>query len=181
MPIQGLLFARGFVGFASITALYHSLKYLDLSDVSALQFLLPTISGFSGMLFLKEPYLPIERYSSIISLLGVILIARPPFIFGHEGAQINVDLGAIGIRTLAVCAVIVSVFGASLAYVTTRAIGKRAHPMHVILAFSWCSVIFGTLMMKIQGEEFVLPKSSKWTALLIAVGTFGFLGQILLT
>ncbi|TIC65241.1 hypothetical protein E3Q01_02280 [Wallemia mellicola] len=36
-------------------------------------------------------------------------------------------------------------------------------------------------MMKIQGEQFVLPKSSKWTALLIAVGTFGFLGQILLT
>lgn len=180
LHVRGLLFARGFVGFASISALYYSLGYLDLSDVTSLGFLLPVFTGLFGWLFLNEPYLPIERYSSIVSLIGVLLIARPPFLFGHS-IHIISDEGFIGIRTFAVAIVVLSVVGASLAYVTTRAIGSRAHPMHVILAFSWCSVIFGTLLMKIQGERFVIPKSTNWCIMLFAIGAFGFVGQILLT
>ena len=177
VDVRGLLFARGFVGFASISALYYSLNYLNLSDVTSLGFLLPVFTGLFGWLFLKEPYLPIERYSSVVSLTGVLLIARPPFLFG--GAISTLDNNTI--RSFAVAIVLLSVIGASLAYVTTRAIGQRAHPMHVILAFSWCSVIFGSLLMKIQGEAFIIPKSTKWSIMLIAIGTFGFVGQILLT
>ncbi|EOQ99954.1 hypothetical protein E3P92_03097 [Wallemia ichthyophaga] len=182
LHVRSLLFARGFVGFAAISALYYSLAFLDLSDVTSLGFLLPVVSGLLGWLFLNEPYLPIERYSSVVSLLGVVLIARPPFLFGGGLADQEHHLSSsLGQRSFAVAVVLLSVVGASLAYVTTRAIGTRAHPMHVILAFSWCSVVFGGLLMKALGEPFVLPKSTKWCIMLVAIGAFGFIGQILLT
>jgi drug/metabolite transporter (DMT)-like permease len=39
-----------------LCGVYFSLQYLSLSDATVLTFLIPTFTGFSGALFLKEPF-----------------------------------------------------------------------------------------------------------------------------
>ena len=182
-----MLFFRGTVGFIAIVALYKSIQFLNLTDVTTIGFLLPCATGFLGHLILNEPYTSVEKLSSIVSLIGVLLIARPPFLFGRNSFGLNIlnidndDLITGFENVIGVILVLVNVLGAALAYISTRHIGKRAHPMHVITYFSWCSVIFGSFLMLCERQTFVIPKNTKWSMLLIAIGICGFLGQILLT
>jgi hypothetical protein len=46
--------------FMGLCGVYFSLQYLSLSDATVLTFLIPTFTGFSGALFLKEPFSPRE-------------------------------------------------------------------------------------------------------------------------
>jgi hypothetical protein len=92
--------------------MYQSLKYLSLSDATTLSFLTPTCTALLGYLFLREPFTRKEcaagreyyptshpfdptpalkkflawpfhfHHHTVISLLGVLLIARPASLFG---------------------------------------------------------------------------------------------------
>jgi hypothetical protein len=79
--------------------MYFSLKYLSFSDAVVLKFIAPILTGFSGVIFLKER-LPVRQIltgrkrsvaeltstviddASVWSFCGVILIARPRALFG---------------------------------------------------------------------------------------------------
>jgi drug/metabolite transporter (DMT)-like permease len=45
---------QSYFSFFTLAGVYLSLKYLSLSDATALTFLAPIITGFSGAIFLKE-------------------------------------------------------------------------------------------------------------------------------
>jgi EamA domain-containing membrane protein RarD len=42
--------------FTALSGMYFSLQYLSLSDAVALKFLAPILTGFSGVIFLKESF-----------------------------------------------------------------------------------------------------------------------------
>ena len=46
-----------------LCGMFFSLQYLSLSDATVLTFLIPTFTGFSGALFLKEPFLLRELFA----------------------------------------------------------------------------------------------------------------------
>src|SRR5438045_2683272 len=79
--IRSLLIIRGVFGFFGLFGIYYSVQYLDLSDATVLTFLAPTLTACFGRVFLKEPFIRTELYAGIISLLGVVLIARPQSLF----------------------------------------------------------------------------------------------------
>lgn len=80
--------------------MYYALKYLSLADATVITFLGPFSTALAGHLLLGETYTrrealaggkPSNRSSTIdtlikshpvCSLLGVVLIARPTFLFG---------------------------------------------------------------------------------------------------
>ena len=86
--------------FMGIFGLYYSLQYLSLSDATVLQFLSPMFTALGGAIFLHEPFalrellagcarghslclMGAKCYSfAVVSLIGVVLIARPQFLFG---------------------------------------------------------------------------------------------------
>ena|SRR5882757_671300 len=86
--------------FIGLIGLYWSLQYLSVADVTVLTFLAPLTTALAGWIFLKEGYsikqgvaagescilrflgLLLTGTSLVFSLLGVVLIARPPFLFG---------------------------------------------------------------------------------------------------
>jgi drug/metabolite transporter (DMT)-like permease len=94
--------------FFAISGLYFSLQNLSLSDAIALTFISPILTGFSGALFLKETLSLKNTFAGcmysyaicgviaihgmlVCSFFGVILIARPPFLFGSpKGSQSEV-------------------------------------------------------------------------------------------
>ncbi|OWB54953.1 hypothetical protein B5S28_g815 [[Candida] boidinii] len=76
------LIGRGLGGFLGVFGQYYALIYLTVSDVTVLTFLSPTVTAIMAWWFLKERYTKIEAIGGIVSFIGVILIARPYFIFG---------------------------------------------------------------------------------------------------
>ncbi len=85
--------------FFGISGMYFSLQYLSLSEATVLTFIVPIFTGFTGAIFLKEPlsfrellaactYLPARcdfiYQRTVFSFIGVLLIARPQFLFGSS-------------------------------------------------------------------------------------------------
>lgn len=114
--VRKLLALRGFVGFFGLcksslrssqhydlrtntpascslltVGLYYSLQYLSLADATVITFLGPLATGLLGFLVLGEAFTLREVLGGIVSLGGVVLIARPAFIFGRKAADADLD------------------------------------------------------------------------------------------
>lgn len=184
--VRRLLLIRGLCGFFGLFGMYYSLQYLSLADATVLSFLSPLSAAIGGYLVLKEPYSKREAFAAIVSLLGVILIARPPFLFGNtSGVNLHTSDAASGATAIdRIRAVCVAVFGVVLgtgALLSMRAVGKRAHPMHLMMCFSaWCTIVASAAMyfMKIP---IVYPHNWQWAVMLIFIGLSGFFAQTLTT
>ncbi|KAF8225183.1 hypothetical protein L208DRAFT_1368476 [Tricholoma matsutake] len=185
--VRMLLALRGVSGFVGVLGLYFSLNYLSLSDASVLTFLVPLGTGFSASRFLGERFTKMEVFA-IFSLLGVVLIAHPPFLFGDSetasGPLLLIDGGEKGTaaeRLLAVGGALLGVAGTVGTYTSLRAIGHRAHPLHAMVSYCTQSVIVGSIMMLIMAEPVVIPTNWEWSALLFGTAIGGICAQTLLT
>ncbi|KAG2002526.1 integral to membrane protein [Coprinopsis cinerea AmutBmut pab1-1] len=196
--VRILLAFRGFTGFFGLFGIYYSLQYLSLSDATVLTFLSPMCTAVTGALLLGETLTKRQALAGVVSLLGVVLIARPASLFGGSsnsalevpgddsaGTPISLPADDDGVtpaqRLLAVGVALLGVLGATGAYTTIRAIGKRAHPLHVLTSFSSQCVIVAAIGMIVKHESFVIPARLAWLAMLAMIGVFGFLAQVLLT
>ncbi|KAJ2968252.1 hypothetical protein NUW58_g10260 [Xylaria curta] len=199
----GLLMMRGTFGFIGLFGLYYSLSYLEISDATAISFLVPTWTALLCYVWLGEPYRIQEAFSGLLSLAGVLLIARPAFLFGSaspvtapedvaaaitafivDGAQEGVPVGPPSSpqRTLAVLCSIMGTFAAATAYGTIRVIGKRAHSLISVNYFAALSTVGSALIILVHPDlHFILPEGIIQWVLLIIIGVAGFLLQFLLT
>ncbi|KAI0337871.1 DUF6-domain-containing protein [Trametopsis cervina] len=196
--VRLLLVFRGFVGFFGLFGVYYSLQYLSLSDATVLTFLAPMFTIVTGALFLGEKMNWRQAAAGFISLLGVILIARPTFLFGSAPLPLplpsdlpisladGTDASMAPIvtpaqRIAAVGVALLGVVGATGAYTSIRAIGKRAHPMHNLVSFSsQCVIVSFIAMLSLQTPP-IFPTRPSWLLMLLLIGLFGFCAQVLLT
>ncbi|KAF7973811.1 hypothetical protein HWV62_14186 [Athelia sp. TMB] len=181
--VRLLLLTRGFVGFFGLFGIYYSLQYLSLSDATVLTFLAPMATGVTGALLLGEVFTLKEALAGLCSLVGVVLIARPTFIFGAAAVDGSTgdEHGTPAERLGAVGVALIGVLGATGAYTTLRAIGKRAHPLHSLVGFStWC-VIVSCIGLAATRTPLVLPHRWDFVAMLGMMGVLGFVSQTLLT
>lgn len=185
--IRYLLVLRGLVGFFGVFGLYYSLQYLSLSDAVAITFLIPMVTGFLAGALLHERYSFLEAICGLLSLGGVILIAKPNFIFGKESesetsGDEGIESSSTELRLLATGVGLVGVMGASGVYVVLRKIGKRAHPLLSVsyFALTTCIVTFVSLLV-IPSLSFILPENSRQWMLFLLIGFSGFIMQFSLT
>ncbi|TFK18112.1 integral membrane protein DUF6 [Coprinopsis marcescibilis] len=176
------LFYRGLGGSIGLYGIYYSLQYLSLSDATVLTFLSPMCTAIAGAIFLGEHLRLSQLVASFFSLFGVVLIARPPGLFGDSLDQSPTDDGITPAqRLIAVGMAMIGVLGATLAFTSLRAVGKRAHTMHSMVSFAGQSIILSGAGMVLTGSTFVIPTKLSWLAMLVMIGVFGFVAQILLT
>ena len=83
--IRYMLSARGLIGFGGLFGNYQSFKSLSVSDSTAIQFLAPSVTAFLGYMFLSESLSRRELIAGACCLVGVLLVSRPPFLFGSIG------------------------------------------------------------------------------------------------
>lgn len=166
-----------------------------MPDAVVITFLAPTITGFACSVIpsLREPFTSAERFGGLVSLFGVMLIARPEFLFAiipgfgsPEDDQImskQIPTITPAQRVYAVSIALIGVFGAATAYTTIRWIGNRAHPLISVTYFSglvtMVSVAVLTLVPSTGG--FVIPSGRLEWGLLTGIGVSGFAMQFLLT
>lgn len=72
---------QGFIGGMTLALLYYSFRKLPLGDATTIIFSSPVIVIALSFIFLKEPCGLLRVVVICALLLGVTLVARPPFIF----------------------------------------------------------------------------------------------------
>ncbi|TPX31241.1 hypothetical protein SmJEL517_g05388 [Synchytrium microbalum] len=80
--VRRLLVLRGLTGFLGITVAWLAVQKLSLSDSTVLGFLAPMFTAIAASLILKEPFEIPDAIAGVVSLIGVVFVARPTFIFG---------------------------------------------------------------------------------------------------
>jgi len=177
--VRPLLVARGLTGFTALSGMYFSLKYLSFSDAVVMKFIAPILTGFSGAMFLKERLSLNQICAGLCSFFGVILIARPRFLFG--GLPDNgIDDVTPGQRMTSVTAALIGVLASTGSYTLLRAIGKRANALHVNAYFSSQCVLISAIGMRIFQIPPAIPTRVLPLVLIFLVGIFGSIGQTLL-
>ncbi|CAK9438119.1 uncharacterized protein LODBEIA_P24270 [Lodderomyces beijingensis] len=186
VKLRKLLVMRGLVGFFGVFGMYFSLQYLSLSDAVAITFLVPMVTAFLAFVILKEKYSILEGVCTVLSLGGVLLIAKPSFLFGDEPEKETsdeaVESASSEKRILATVVGIIGVFGASCVYIILRKIGMHAHPLLSVsyFALTCCIVTFVSILV-IPSLSFVLPSNGYQWFLFSVIGFSGFFMQFCLT
>ncbi|XP_054279903.1 solute carrier family 35 member G1 [Macrosteles quadrilineatus] len=175
-----MLLLRSFVGTTGLMLSFYAFRHMPLADSSVIVFSVPVFVAIFARIFLKEPCGLFNVVTILLTLIGVILITRPPFMFGahipslasEEPPTVTTDLWA------AVAAFSATLFGANV-YVLLRAL-KGLH-------FSVIMANFGAFaLIQTVGVTWVLgalcwPQCGMERVLVVALALFSFGGQILLT
>jgi drug/metabolite transporter (DMT)-like permease len=171
LPLWGtqrhLLVLRGLLGFAALACFYYGLVHLPLAEATVIQYTSPVFTALLAAWLLKEKLGVAEAACVGASLAGVLLIARPEFVFGGTGGFDS--------RT-----VLIAMFGAMFsagAYVTVRRLGSAENPLVIVFYFPLVTVP-ATIPFVIPVA--VWPTAWEWLVLL-GVGVSTQIAQVSIT
>jgi drug/metabolite transporter (DMT)-like permease len=178
---------------------------LPVADAVVLTFLAPSVASYGCYLFLREPFTRSAQYASLISLIGVVLIARPTSFFSSQSdpnaslptnSTIAADASyessfpvpTSAQRLSAIAVAMIGVLGAAGALTAIRWIGIQAHPLISVNYFSvLCTVVSGLVLSLSKplhlsdSLQFKLPNGPRQWFLILFLGSCGFIMQYLLT
>ncbi len=163
-----LLVVRGTLGFAALLCFYYALIHLPLADATVIQYTNPAFTGIFAIWVLGEAMTGGELACMLTSLAGVVLIARPSFLFGAGMSRL--PLLAVGIALAG------AVFSGA-AYVFVRKLGATEPPLVIIFYFALVSVL-GSLPL--LGRNARWPTPLEWLVLL-GVGVSAQIAQLYMT
>nr|XP_013806580.1 PREDICTED: solute carrier family 35 member G1 [Apteryx mantelli mantelli] len=171
------LFFRGFFGSSAMVLLYYAFQVMPLADATVLTFSSPVFTSLLAWIFLKEKYSIWDLLFTLFAITGVVLIARPPFLFGSNITGIE---GNYTDHLKGTIAAITSALSAALTFVILRKVGKS---VHYFLSIWYYAVIglTGCVITLFLVNEWSLPYCGKDRVLLILIGVLGLGGQIFLT
>ncbi len=163
---KGLLLLRGLFGFGGLSCYFYAVTHLPLADATVLHFVNPVLSAMAAALVLKERFTLVEALGALGCLAGVVLVARPSFLFGAEPLDpFAVSIALLG-ATFAACA-----------YVTVRSLRGSDDPLVIVFYFPLVAAP-ATLPWAIP--EWIWPTPMEWLVLL-GVGAVTQIGQLQMT
>ncbi|XP_077206401.1 solute carrier family 35 member G1 isoform X2 [Paroedura picta] len=172
-----ILLFRGLLGSSAMILLYYAYQVMPLADATVITFSSPVFTSLLAWIFLKEKYSPWDLLFTLFAITGVVLIARPPFLFGSKVAGIE---GSYTDHLKGTIAALSSAIFAAATFVILRKVGKSVHYFLSI----WYYAVIGLLVCIIAlfiMDVWTLPHCGKDRFLLILIGLFGLGGQIFLT
>jgi len=185
---HGLLIARGAVGTLALVCVYYAITHMPLAEATVLQYLHPMFTAVLAIFFLKERLQASVVISIIFSFIGLLLIAKPEFLFGGaifgDAVAVSIDsINAVPVNTIeslsymALGAAILGAFGSAVAYVLVRKLSQTEDPSVIIFYFPMIALPFSLFLL---GDNFVIPTAESCLILLF-VGIFTQVGQVGLT
>lgn len=162
------LWLRGLLGFAGLSCVYAAVTHLPLAEATVLQYLHPPITAILAGIFLGEAISGRIVGAGLMSLMGVVLVARPTMLFGDS---------AMPLDPLWVTVALGGAFFSAAAYVTVRRLSAEEDPLVIVFYFPMVTVpaVLPTIM-----NQLVWPTGIEWLWLL-GVGVTTQVGQVSLT
>lgn len=175
-----ILLLRCFVGTTGLMLSFYAFRHMPLADASVIIFSTPVFVAIFARLFLKESCGVFNIITIILTLIGVILITRPPLLFGDTIPSLN-DEQIIDSNYDVwgpVAALASTLFGAN-AYVLLRAL-KGLHFSVIMTNFGSFALVYTVVICWYLGT-LCWPLCGSDRLLVLALAVFSFGGQILLT
>ncbi|KAL7293644.1 solute carrier family 35 member G1 [Trichogramma pretiosum] len=175
-----MLILRSFIGATGLMLSFYAFRHMPLADASVIVFSVPVFVAIFARIFLKEPCGLFNVVTICLTLIGVVLITRPPIIFGKTVNSLtdsNIDTEQEDLWG-AMAALSATLFGAN-AYVLLRAL-KGLH-FSVIMTNFGSFALVQTVLVSWAIGALCLPQCGKERLLIVALALFSFGGQILLT
>ncbi|NJD20224.1 MAG: DMT family transporter [Gemmatimonadetes bacterium] len=161
-----ILVLRGVLGFVSLSCYHYAVIHLPLAAATVIHFVNPVFTAFIAALWLREHLGLREAALVVASLAGVVLVARPGFLFGGEGALEPFPV------LIGLCGAILS----AAAYTTVRRL-RAEPPMLIVFYFAVVCTLLATPLV-IRDYR---PLTWAEMGLLVCVGLTTHLGQVFLT
>ncbi|SFD40047.1 EamA domain-containing membrane protein RarD [Algibacter pectinivorans] len=165
IPLLGnnrkLLVLRGLVGVVSMTLFFMSTKYLPIGTAVSLRYMGPIFAAIFAVFLLKEKVKALQWLFFAMAFSGVIILKG-----------FNTELNWFGLILIFISAIFIG-----LVYIIISKIGKGDHPVVVVNYFLVISTLVGGLL---SINNWVQPVGKEW-ALLLALGVFGYFGQVNMT
>lgn len=153
---------RGAIGLLSMFLSFGALTLLPLAEAVTLSFIAPLFAVALSAVILGEP-VGRHRWTAVaIGLLGVVVVMRPA---GTGLSPLGLGLAVAGALSVAA------------ATITIRQIGRTESTQSMVLWFTLICTVVGGATMPVFGQWHV---GTTWL-LLIMMGMFGGVGQLLMT
>ncbi|XP_036593101.1 solute carrier family 35 member G1 [Trichosurus vulpecula] len=171
------LLLRGVFGSTAMILLYYAFQLMPIADATVITFTTPVFTSLFAWIYLKEKYSLWDLFFTLFAIAGVVLIARPPFLFGYNTAGIEENhsnhlRGALAAIGGAMCA--------ALTLVVLRKVGKSAHYLLNIWYYVVIGLLESVIVLIIVGD-WRLPHCGLDRLFLVLIGIFGLGGQIFIT
>lgn len=173
-----ILVLRSFVGATGLMLSFYAFRHMPLADASVIVFSVPVFVCIFAYIFLKEPCGVFNIITIVLSLIGVILIKRPTFIFGKDYSELSLQQAKRYGSWGAVAAFGATLFGAN-AIVLIRTL--RSLHFSVLMANFGGFALLQTFAICWYLGVLCWPKCGLERLLVIAIALFSFAGQVLLT
>ncbi len=165
IPVLGnqrkLLVLRSFVGAASMTFFFISVKFLPIGSAVSLRYLAPIFAAGMAVIFLGEKVYGRQWLFFAISFVGVLIL---------KGFDPRINI--VGLTFI-----LFSAFFTGWVFMLIRKIGIRDHPMVIVNYFLVITAIIGGIVSIFQ---WIPPRPEEWP-FLVGLGITGFFGQFYMT
>ena len=171
-PLKMWLLLRAVAGYGGIFGSFMALERLSLGDAAALLFVAPCISTLLAWLFLRERMSGQELLGVLGAACGIVLIARPPALFGDVGVPISV------------AGVNLALFGATCAGLVVVLVRKLAQQLEwpvVLIAQAIGQVVLSYPASVALGRSWTIPTDANVVLAMVGGGLCALGGQIALT
>ncbi|XP_056385435.1 solute carrier family 35 member G1 [Hyla sarda] len=169
------LFLRGLLGSTAMILQYYAVQSMPLADATVITFSSPAFTCIFACIFLKEKCTVWDIVFMLFTITGVVLIARPPFLFGsHDSLDEEYSNHMKG-----TIAAVASAVGASLTIVVLRKMGKSVHYLLSIWYYAIIGLIECVIALFVIGA-WSLPQCGLDRWLLVFIGILGLGGQTFL-
>ena len=166
--------ARACLGSSGVLIHFYGLKHMPQGDVSMLTAGAPALTAIFAFFILKEKIILLDILNVVLVLAGMVLIIKPPFIFGYSKeyeADPEYAVAAIGVS----CCTFIQ----ANVYILLRLL-KEVHFAVIILVFGIVGTVVSTAALFAFSTPHI-PESNSDIVMTFAVGFLSFLAQIALT
>jgi len=139
------LILRGFTGSTAAIFLYEAIARLSLGDAITISFSNSVITSFLAYFILGESLTILDLALAFFTSVGVVLIARPSFLFGGLGADFTPD------KVAGVLFAVAAAIMASITFVTVRKLGKKTPALLNITYYSFCGSFTSSVVLAASG------------------------------
>ena len=162
----------GILNVGNMFLVTEALKRLPIGDAMSIVYLNIFVAGIIAFLWLKEPYTFLDGAFAAVAITGVILVAKPSFLF-KDNETVNQEGRAAGVMFA-----LLTAFAYGFTTCLLRKLGSRDKVPAVLNAYSFS--LLGSLIgssSTLVPNSFVLPCKSDIVNILL-FGLTGLAGQI---
>ncbi|XP_071842559.1 solute carrier family 35 member G1-like isoform X2 [Apostichopus japonicus] len=151
-----------------------SLKHMEVGDSITIIYTMPIFAGIFSWIILKEPLRVIDFFFGLLSFAGVILVARPPFIFRGTDDSADGENPLLG----ALYALASAVSFALLVVAARKQSFLGLHPI-IILLFNSIVVLVSNAIVCTILHQWQMPAGEAW-GYVLGLGFCDFFAQTLI-